>query len=64
MRAFVDGLATSAPAGSEAAVGALTSVIVATNKLCETMYQTTKQAVEAAEQNFNAASSNTRRSKP
>lgn len=57
MQDLVDNLANSAPAGSEAAVGALTSVITATNKLCETMYQTVKQAVEVAEQNFNAASS-------
>ena len=56
MQELVDALASSAPAGSEGAVGTLTAVIAATNKLCESMYQTAKQAVEAAEQNFSTGS--------
>ncbi|GAB7549891.1 phasin family protein [Cupriavidus sp. 8B] len=56
MQGLVDNLASSAPAGSEGAVSALTSVISATNNLCESMYQTAKQAVEVAESNFNRAS--------
>ncbi|MDF3836904.1 TIGR01841 family phasin [Cupriavidus basilensis] len=57
LQELVDQLAHNAPAGSGDAVGALGSVITATNKLCETMYQTAKQAVELAEQNFNSTSS-------
>ncbi|MCY0853299.1 phasin family protein [Cupriavidus sp. D39] len=57
MQELVDNLANSAPAGSEPAVAALTSVISANNQLSETMYQTVKQAIEVAEHNFNAASS-------
>ncbi|WP_116322104.1 MULTISPECIES: phasin family protein [unclassified Cupriavidus] len=56
MQELVDNLANSTPAGSENAVGALTSVMTATNKFCEAMYQTTKQAVEVAEQSLGAAS--------
>ncbi|GAB7541947.1 phasin family protein [Cupriavidus sp. 8B] len=56
---LVENLANSAPAGSEPAVTALTSVITANNKLSETMYQTVKQAIEVAESNFNAASRTT-----
>ncbi|MDW3687965.1 phasin family protein [Cupriavidus sp. CV2] len=56
MQELVDNLANSAPAGSVPAVAALTSVISATNKLSESMYQTVKQAVDVAERNFNAAS--------
>lgn len=56
MQGLVDNLVNSAPAGSEGAVSALTSVITATNNLCESMYQTAKQAVEVAESNFNRAS--------
>ncbi|MFS8980265.1 hypothetical protein PO002_38440 [Cupriavidus necator] len=37
-------------------MGALTSVMTATNKFCEAMFQTAKQAVEVAEQNVSAAS--------
>lgn len=56
MQGLVDNLANNGPAGSEGAVSALTSVITATNNLCESMYQTAKQAVEVAESNFNRAS--------
>lgn len=56
MQELIDNLATSTPAGSETAVGALTSVMTATNKFCEAMFQTAKQAVEVAEQNVSAAS--------
>ncbi len=56
MGELVDELASSAPAGSEGAVSTLTSVIAATNKLCESMYQTAKQTVDAAEQTFSTAS--------
>ncbi|WP_316157594.1 phasin family protein [Cupriavidus sp. BIC8F] len=52
---LVDNLAQSAPSGSEAAVGALCSVITATNKWCEMMYQSATQAVEVAEQSVLAA---------
>ncbi len=52
---LVDNLAKSAPSGSEAAVGALASVLTATNKWCEMMYQTATQAVEVAEQSVLAA---------
>ncbi|WP_316157619.1 TIGR01841 family phasin [Cupriavidus sp. BIC8F] len=56
---LIDNLASSTPAGSETAVGTLTSVMTATNKFCEAMFQTfqtAKQAVEVAEQNVSAAS--------
>ncbi|MCY1251934.1 phasin family protein [compost metagenome] len=56
MQELIGNLADSAPAGSENAVGALTSVMTATNKFCEAMFHTAKQAVEVAEQNVSAAS--------
>lgn len=56
MQELIDNLANSTPASSENAVGALTSVMTATNNFCEAMYQTAKQAVEVAEQNLSAAS--------
>jgi phasin family protein len=56
-RELIDNLAKGAPAGSDSAIGALTSVITATNRFYETVYQIAKQAVEAAERNFNIASS-------
>ncbi|WP_454728105.1 MULTISPECIES: phasin family protein [Cupriavidus] len=59
MQELVENLGSSAPAGSVPAIAALTSVISASNKLSESMYQTVKQAIEVAENNFNAASSAT-----
>jgi phasin family protein len=59
MLELVDDLASSAPGGSEGAVGALASVIAATNKLYESMYQTATQAGEGAEQNLGTASNTT-----
>lgn len=56
MQELVDELASSAPAGSEGAVSTLTSVVTATNKLCESMYQTAKQAADVAGQTFSTAS--------
>lgn len=56
MQELIDNLANSTSADSETALGALTSVMTATNKFCEAMFQTTKQAVEVAEQNVSAAS--------
>jgi Zn-dependent membrane protease YugP len=38
-------------------VNALTSVVTATNTLCEDIFQTAKQTVEFVEHNFNGASS-------
>jgi phasin family protein len=55
MGELADNLANGAPAGSNTAMGALSSVIAATNNLCESMYQTARQAGEVAESNFNRA---------
>lgn len=55
VQGLMENVATSAPSGSEGAFTALTSVITATNNLCESMYQTAKQVVEVAESNFNSA---------
>ncbi|ALK31332.1 phasin family protein [Burkholderia plantarii] len=55
VQALVDNVAKNAPAGSETAVAALKSAINAANTTYETVQKATKQAVEIAESNFNAA---------
>ncbi|GAB7534728.1 phasin family protein [Burkholderia sp. 22PA0099] len=55
VQALVDNVAKNAPAGSETAVAALKSAINAVNTSYETVHKATKQAVEIAESNFNAA---------
>jgi hypothetical protein len=49
----IDEAAKSGPAGSEAAVAALTSMISATNSWYDTLYKTARQAVETAESGMN-----------
>jgi phasin family protein len=55
VQALVDNVAKNAPAGSETAVAALKSALNAANTTYETVQKATKQAVEIAETNFNAA---------
>ncbi|MEX3582159.1 MAG: phasin family protein [Burkholderia sp.] len=55
VQALVDNVAKNAPAGSETAVATLKSAINAANTTYETVQKATKQAVEIAESNFNAA---------
>lgn len=52
---LVDDVASSAPAGSEAAVAALKSAIAATSTLVETVQKAGQQAVEVAQSNFDIA---------
>jgi phasin family protein len=55
VQAFVDNMGKNAPAGSETAVAVMKSAITAANTTYETVHKATKQAVEIAESNFNAA---------
>ncbi|MCF7696140.1 phasin family protein [Mycetohabitans rhizoxinica] len=55
VQALVDNVAKNAPAGSETAVSVWKSAITAANTTYETVQKATKQAVEIAESNFNAA---------
>jgi len=55
MQDVIDSATKSAPAGSEAAVAAWQSALSATTTLCDTMQQTTKQAIEVAESNLDIA---------
>ncbi|MFJ4290663.1 TIGR01841 family phasin [Cupriavidus sp. NPDC089707] len=55
MQDVIDNATKSAPAGSEAAVAAWQSAVSATTTLCDTMQQTTKQAIEVAESNLDIA---------
>ncbi|WP_179402432.1 phasin family protein [Burkholderia guangdongensis] len=55
VQALVDNVAKNAPAGSETAVAALKSALNAANTTYETVQKATKQAIEIAETNFNAA---------
>jgi len=55
VQALVDNVAKSAPAGSETAVAVMKSAITAANTTYETIQKASKQAVEVAESNFNAA---------
>jgi phasin family protein len=55
VQALVDNVAKNAPAGSETAVAVIKSAINAANTTYETVHKATKQAVEMAESNFNAA---------
>jgi phasin family protein len=52
---FIDNVVKNAPAGSETAVGLLSSAVAAANTTYETVSQATKRAVEVAESNFAAA---------
>jgi phasin family protein len=54
VQTLVDNVAKNAPSGSEAAVGAMKSAVMATNTLYETARQATQQASAVAESNFNA----------
>jgi phasin family protein len=54
VRALVEEAAKSAPAGSEAAIGAWKSAIAATATLYETLQKTGQQAVQVAESNLEA----------
>ena len=55
VQALVENVAKNAPAGSETAVAVMKSAITAANTTYETVHKATKQAVEIAESNFNAA---------
>jgi phasin family protein len=55
VQTLVDNVAKSAPAGSESAVALMKSAITAANTTYETVHKASKQAVEIAESNFNAA---------
>jgi len=55
MQSLVDNVVKNAPAGSETAVAVIKSAINAANTTYETVHKATKQAVEMAESNFNAA---------
>jgi len=55
VQSLVDNVAQNAPAGSETAVAVIKSAINAANTTYETVHKATKQAVEMAESNFNAA---------
>jgi phasin family protein len=52
---FVDGVAKNAPAGSEAAVALLKSTITAAHTAYDTVNKATRQVVDIAENNFQAA---------
>ena len=60
-QAFIDSLATGAPAGSETAVAAWKTFITTASQTANTAYETVtkaaRQAVETAESNLDAASS-------
>jgi phasin family protein len=55
VQTLVDNISKNAPAGSETAVAVMKSAISAANTTYETVHKATKQAVEIAESNFNAA---------
>jgi phasin family protein len=55
MQTLADNVAKNAPAGSETGVAVMKSVITAANTTYETIRKASKQAVEVAESNFNAA---------
>src|ERR1700738_2325467 len=55
VQALVDNVAKNAPAGSETAVGVVKAALTAANTTYETIHKASKQAVEIAESNFNAA---------
>jgi phasin family protein len=55
VQSLVDNVVKNAPAGSETAVAVIKSAINAANTTYETVHKATKQAVEMAESNFNAA---------
>jgi phasin family protein len=55
VQTLVDNITKNAPAGSETAVAVMKSAITAANTTFETVQKATKQAVEIAESNFNAA---------
>lgn len=55
VQSMVDNVAKNAPAGSETAVAVMKSAITAANTTYETIHKASKQAVEIAESNFNAA---------
>jgi len=54
---LVENVAKNAPAGSETAVSMMKSAIAAANSTYETINKASKEAVEIAESNFNAAAS-------
>lgn len=56
MQDAIDNAGKGAPAGSEAALAAWQSALTAGATLCETMQQTARQALEAAESNLNMVS--------
>jgi phasin family protein len=55
VQALVENVAKNAPAGSETAVAVIKSAITAANTTYAPVHKATKQAVEIAESNFNAA---------
>jgi phasin family protein len=55
VQALVDNVSKNAPAGSETAVAVMKSAITAANTTYESLHKASKQAVEIAENNFNAA---------
>jgi phasin family protein len=55
VQTLVENVAKNAPAGSETAVAVMKSAITAANTTYETIHKASKQAVEIAESNFNAA---------
>jgi phasin family protein len=57
VQTLVENAAKSAPAGSESAVALMKSAITAANTTYETVQKASKQAVQIAETNFNAAAS-------
>ena len=64
MQEVIDSATKTAPAGSEAAVAAWQSAVSAATNLCDTMQQSTKQAIEITESNLDfaaAAASNAAR---
>jgi phasin family protein len=57
VQSLVDNFAKNAPAGSESTVAIVKSAITAANNAYESVQKATKQAVEIAESNFQAAAS-------
>ena len=57
VQSLVDNFAKNAPAGSESTVAIVKSAISAANNAYESVQKATKQAVEIAESNFQAAAS-------
>ncbi|MFN3862469.1 MAG: TIGR01841 family phasin [Roseateles sp.] len=55
--ALIDNAAKNAPAGTENAVALVKSAVAAANNALETVHKATKQAVEVAEANFQAVTS-------